>query len=82
MGRAEGGGAAAASAVEAATSVGHLTTSGADLEQEVTTRATPKKITVALASDVLFATDSATLSPEAQSVLQRAAADLKAAGGE
>lgn len=53
----------------------------ADLDRTVTTRATPKQISVALASDVLFATDKATLSPKATAVLQRAAADVKAAGG-
>jgi outer membrane protein OmpA-like peptidoglycan-associated protein len=63
-----------ASSVEPAKSV-------IDLEGTVTTRATPKQISVALASDVLFATDSATLSPKAQAVLGRAAADVKAAGG-
>ena len=73
--------AAVASSVEPAKSVIDLKTSVADLEGTVTTRATPKQISVALASDVLFATDSATLSPEAQAVLVRAAADVKAAGG-
>jgi outer membrane protein OmpA-like peptidoglycan-associated protein len=73
--------AAVASSVEPAKSVIDLTTSVADLEGTVTTRATPKQISVALASDVLFATDSATLSPKAQAVLVRAAADVKAAGG-
>lgn len=74
-------GAEVATSVEPAKSVIDLTTSVADLEQTVTTRATPKQISVALASDVLFATDSATLSPKAQAVLGRAAADVKAAGG-
>jgi outer membrane protein OmpA-like peptidoglycan-associated protein len=72
---------AVASSVEPAKSVIDLTTSVANLEQTVTTRATPKQISVALASDVLFATDSATLSPKAQAVLGRAAVDVKAAGG-
>lgn len=72
---------AVASSVEPAKSVIDLTTSVADLEQTVITRATPKQISVALASDVLLATDSATLSPKAQVVLQRAAADVKTAGG-
>ena len=72
---------AVASSVEPANSVIDLRTSVADLEGTVTTRATPKQISVALASDVLFATDSATLSPKAQAVLGRAAADVKAAGG-
>ena len=70
-----------ASSVEPAKSVIDLRTSVADLEGTVTTRATPKQISVALASDVLFATDSATLSPKAQAVLGRAAAEVKAAGG-
>ena len=74
-------GAAVASSVEPAKSVLDLTTSVADPEGTVTTRATPKQISVALASDVLFATDSATLSPKAQVVLVRAAGDVKAAGG-
>ncbi len=72
---------AVASALEPAKSVIDLTTSVADLEGTVTTRSTPKQTSVALASDVLFATDSATLSPKAQAVLVRAAADVKAAGG-
>jgi outer membrane protein OmpA-like peptidoglycan-associated protein len=71
---------AVASSVEPAKSVIDLMTSVADLEGTVTTRATPKQISVALASDVLFATDSATLSPKANAVLARAAADVKAAG--
>jgi outer membrane protein OmpA-like peptidoglycan-associated protein len=74
-------GAAVTSSVEPAKSVLDLTTSVADLEGTVTTRATPKQVSVALASDVLFATDSATLSPKAQAVLGRAAAEVKAAGG-
>lgn len=73
--------AAVASSVEPAKSVIDLRTSVADLEGTVTTRATPKEISVALASDVLFATDSATLSPKAQAVLGRAAAEVKTAGG-
>jgi len=73
--------AAVASSVEPAKSVIDLTTSAADLQGTVTTRATPKQISVALASDVLFATDSATLSPKAQAVLGRAAADVKTARG-
>jgi outer membrane protein OmpA-like peptidoglycan-associated protein len=71
---------AVASSIEPARSVIDLRTSVADLEGTVTTRATPKEISVVLASDVLFATDSAALSPKAQAVLQRAAADVKAAG--
>jgi outer membrane protein OmpA-like peptidoglycan-associated protein len=74
-------GADVATSVEPAKSVIDLRTSVADLEGTVTTRATPKQISVALASDVLFATDSATLSPKAQAVLGRAAVDVKAAGG-
>jgi len=70
-----------ASSAKPAQSILDLKTSIADLEGTVTTRATPKQISVALASDVLFATDSATLSPKAQAVLGRAAADVKAAGG-
>lgn len=70
-----------ASSVEPEKSVLDLTTSVADLEQTVTTRVTPTQVSVALASDVLFATDMATLSPKATVVLQRAAADVKAAGG-
>jgi OmpA-OmpF porin, OOP family len=58
-----------------------LTTSVADVEQTMTTRITPKQISVALASDVLFATDLATLSPKAEALLLRAAAEVKAAGG-
>jgi outer membrane protein OmpA-like peptidoglycan-associated protein len=72
---------AVASSVQPATSIVDLTTSVADLEQTVTTRSTPKQISVALASDVLFETDMATLSPKASAVLQQAAADVKAAGG-
>ena len=72
---------AVASSVQPATSIIDLTTSVADLEQTVTTRSTPKQISVALASDVLFETDMATLSPKASAVLQQAAADVKAAGG-
>lgn len=72
---------AVAASVAPETSVLDLTTSVADLEQTVTTRTTPKQVSVALASDVLFATDMATLSPKATSVLQRAAADVRAAGG-
>jgi len=74
-------GAVVASSVEPAKSVIDLITSVTDLEGTVTTRATPKQVSVALASDVLFATDQATLSPRAQAVLVRAAADVKAAGG-
>jgi outer membrane protein OmpA-like peptidoglycan-associated protein len=70
-----------ASSFEPEKSVLDLTTGVADLEQTVTTRATPKQISVALASDVLFATDQATLSPKAKAVLLRAAAEVKAAGG-
>jgi outer membrane protein OmpA-like peptidoglycan-associated protein len=70
-----------ASSFEPEKSVLNLTTSVADLEQTVTTRATPKQISVALASDVLFATDLATLSPKAKALLLRAAAEVKAAGG-
>ena len=70
-----------ASSLEPAKSVIDLTTSVADLEQTVTTRETPKQISVALASDVLFETDSATLSGQAQAVLARAAAEVIAAGG-
>jgi peptidoglycan-binding protein ArfA len=70
-----------ASSFEPEKAVLDLTTSVADLEQTVTTRATPKQISVALASDVLFATDQATLSPRAKALLLRAAADVKAAGG-
>jgi outer membrane protein OmpA-like peptidoglycan-associated protein len=70
-----------ASSFEPEKAVLDLTTSVADLEQTVTTRATPKQISVALASDVLFATDQATLSPQAKAVLLRAAADVKGAGG-
>jgi len=70
-----------ASSVEPEKAVLDLTTSVADLEQTVTTRASPTQVSVALASDVLFATDKATLSPKATAALQRAAADLKAAGG-
>jgi outer membrane protein OmpA-like peptidoglycan-associated protein len=73
--------AAVGSSVEPAKWVMDLRTSVADLEGTVTTRATPKQVSVALASDVLFVTDSATLSPKARSVLGRAAADVKAAGG-
>ncbi len=69
------------SSVEPEKSVLDLTVSVADLGQTVTTRTTPKQISVALASDVLFATDMAALSPKATAVLQRAAADVKAAGG-
>jgi len=70
-----------ASSFEPEKSVLDLTTSVADLEQTMTTRATPKQISVALASDVLFATDLATLSPKAKALLLRAAAEVKAAGG-
>jgi outer membrane protein OmpA-like peptidoglycan-associated protein len=69
------------SSAEPEKSVFDLTTSVADLEQTMTTRATPKQISVALASDVLFATDLATLSPKAKALLLRAAAEVKAAGG-
>jgi outer membrane protein OmpA-like peptidoglycan-associated protein len=70
-----------ASSVEPSKSIIDLKSSVADLEGMVTTRTTPKQISVALASDVLFATDSATLSPRSQAVLRQAAADVKAAGG-
>lgn len=70
-----------ASSFEPEKAVLDLTTGVADLEQTVTTRATPKQISVALASDVLFATDLATLSPKAKALLLRAAAEVKAAGG-
>jgi outer membrane protein OmpA-like peptidoglycan-associated protein len=70
-----------ASSVEPQGAVFDLTTSVADLEQTITTRATSKQVSVALASDVLFATDQATLSPKAKAVLLRAAAEVKAAGG-
>lgn len=73
--------AAVASSVEPAKSIIDLKSTVADLEGTVTTRATPKKISVELASDVLFATDSASLSPKAQALLIRGAADVKAAGG-
>jgi outer membrane protein OmpA-like peptidoglycan-associated protein len=69
------------SSLEPEKAVLDLTTTVADLEQTVTTRATPKQISVALASDVLFATDQATLSPRAKALLLRAAAEVKAAGG-
>jgi outer membrane protein OmpA-like peptidoglycan-associated protein len=70
-----------ASSVEPEKSVLELTTSVADLEGTVTTRVTQKQVSVALASDVLFATDMATLSPKATAVLQRAVADVREAGG-
>lgn len=70
-----------AASVAPETSVLDLTTSVADLEQTVTTRTTSTQVNVALASDVLFATDMAILSPKATAVLQRAAADVRAAGG-
>jgi len=70
-----------ASSVAPEASIVDLTTSVGDLEQTIITRATPKQVSVALASDVLFATDKATLSPKATAVLQRAAADVKDAGG-
>jgi outer membrane protein OmpA-like peptidoglycan-associated protein len=70
-----------ASSFEPEKSVLDLTTGVADLEQAVTTRATPKQISVALASDVLFATDRATLSPKAKALLLRAAAEVKTTGG-
>jgi outer membrane protein OmpA-like peptidoglycan-associated protein len=73
--------AAVASSVEPAKSIIDLKSSVADLEGTVTTRTTPKQVSVALASDVLFATDSATLSSRSQAVLRRAAEDVKAAGG-
>jgi outer membrane protein OmpA-like peptidoglycan-associated protein len=72
--------AAVASSLEPAKSIIDLQTSVADLKGAVTTRTDPKQISVAVASDVLFATDSATLSPKAQVVLGRAAAEVKAAG--
>ncbi len=71
---------AVASSVDPGRSVVDLTTTITDLEQTVTTRATSQQISLALASDVLFATDSATLSPRARAVLQRAAAEARAAG--
>jgi outer membrane protein OmpA-like peptidoglycan-associated protein len=70
-----------ASSFEPEKSVLDLTTSVADLEQKVTTRATPEHVSVVVASDVLFATDRATLSPQATAVLRRAVADVTAAGG-
>jgi len=70
-----------ASSVAPEASIVDLTTLVGDLEQTITTRATPKQVSVALASDVLFATDKDTLSPKATAVLQRAAADVQAAGG-
>ncbi|MGF1648110.1 MAG: OmpA family protein [Kineosporiaceae bacterium] len=54
-----------------------------DLERERTTTETPEEVTVDVAADVLFAQDSADLSPDALGVLGTVAADIdaRATGG-
>lgn len=62
------------------TSVLDLTATVTDEQKTIVRRDTKDTIAVSLAADVLFAVDQATLSPKAQTVLQQAAAEIKAAG--
>lgn len=57
-----------------------VTARSAELEGAVRTDRAPDRTTVVLASDVLFALDSADLSPQANVALDRAAAQIEAAG--
>lgn len=62
------------------TSVHDLRFTVSDAEKTIVRRDDKAKIAVSLAADVLFAVDKADLSPQARSVIQRAAAEMQAAG--
>lgn len=70
--------AAIGSSVQPAKSIHPLQTVSSDKDKTVTTRQEPKKVTVDLASDVLFAVDSATLSSRAQAQVAKAVATINA----
>ena len=57
-----------------------VTARAAELEGAVTTERAPERTKVVLAADVLFALDRADLSPQASAALDRAVAQIEAAG--